>query len=223
MPLYCDSVSRNARRNCHSERAQSFRRPSGRFAAAIANTSGFSTTSNCRSPPTEAAPSIRGAGPVLAGAALRTHGPKRGAAVFHGHPIDVPGRSLGPPLQTVDFDSVRRCGHGQLLHCLALIQLWPARLRRSRTLFRSIAAPRAQIARGNREFRFPVVYGQPEHLGSSVAVSQVVPKGWLAPGAVWFLILLGNTMRRKPTAPPLVLRRRFPEAGSSMPRIRSWR
>ena len=147
MPLYCDSVSGNARRNCHSERAESSRRPSGRFAAAIANTSGFSTTSNCRSPPTEAAPSIRGAGPVLAGAALRTNGPKRGAAVFHGHPIDVPGRSLGPPLQTVDFDSVRRCRHGQLLHCLALILLWPARLRRSRTLFRSIAAPRAQIAR----------------------------------------------------------------------------
>ena len=149
MPLSSDSVSRNARRKCHSERTESFRRPSGRFAAAIANTPGFRTTSNCRSPPTEAAPSIRGADPVLAGAALRTNGPKRGAAVFHGHPIDVPGRSLGPPLQTVDFDSVRRCRNGQLLHCLALILLWPARLRRSQTLFRSIAAPRAQIARGS--------------------------------------------------------------------------
>ena len=98
-------------------------------------------------PPGEAAPSIRGADPVLAGTAVRTQGPKRGPAVFHGHALDVPRRSLRPALQAVNFDSVRRCGHGQLLHRLASIQLWPARLRRSRTLFRSIVALKAQVAR----------------------------------------------------------------------------
>ena len=89
--------------------------------------------------------------PVLAGTALRTHRPKRGAAVFHGHALHVPRRSLRPALQAVDFDSVRRyvrsCGHGQLLHWLASIQLWPARLRRSRMLCRSIVALKAQVAR----------------------------------------------------------------------------
>ena len=78
-----------------------------------------------------AAPSIRGADPVLAGAALRTHRPKRRTAVFHCHSLDVPRRSLGPALQAVDFHSIQRCGHGQLLQRLASIQLWPARLRRS--------------------------------------------------------------------------------------------
>ena len=111
-----------------------------------------------------AAPSIRGADPVLAGTALRTHGPKRGPAVFHCHTLDVPRRSLRPALQAADFCSVRRCGHGQLLHWLASIQLWPAPLRRSRTLFRSIVAPRAQIAR----------------------------PGGDTPGADWFLNLLGQ-------------------------------
>ena len=102
-------------------------------------------------PPGAAAPSIRGADPVLAGTALRTHRPKRGPAVFHGHALHVPRRSLRPALQAVDFCSVRRCvrrcGHDQLLHWLASIQLWPARLRRSRMLCRSIVAPRAQVAR----------------------------------------------------------------------------
>ena len=103
--------------------AQSFRRPSGRFAAAIANTSDWGTTPNCWRPPGAAAPSIRGADPVLAGTAVRTYGPKRGPAVFHRHTLDVPRRRLGPALQAVDFCSVRRCGHGQLLHWLASIQL----------------------------------------------------------------------------------------------------
>ena len=131
--------------------AQSFRRPSGRFAAAIANTSGWGRPRTAGRPQGEAAPSIRGADPVLAGTTLRTHGPKRRAAVFHGHALDVPRRSLRPALQAVDFDSVRRCrrrcGHGQLLHRLASIHLWPARLRRSRTLCRSIVALKAQVAR----------------------------------------------------------------------------
>ena len=70
-----------------------------------------------------------------------------GAAVFHCHALDVPRRSLGPALQAVDFDSVRRCGHGQLLHRLASIQLWPTPLQRSRTLFCSIVALKAQVAR----------------------------------------------------------------------------
>ena len=102
-------------------------------------------------PQGEAAPSIRGADSVLAGTALRTYRPKRGPAVFHCHALDVPGRSLGPALQAVDFDSVRRCGHGQLLHWLASIQLQPARMRRSRTLFRSILALKAQPARPGGE------------------------------------------------------------------------
>ena len=100
-----------------------------------------------KAPQGAAAPSIRGADPVLAGTALRTHGPKRGPAVFHGHALDVPRRSLRPALQAVDFCSVRRCGHGQLLHRLASIQLWPARLQRSRMLCRSIVALKAQAAR----------------------------------------------------------------------------
>ena len=54
-------------------------------------------------PQGEAAPSIRGADPVLAGTALRTHRPKRGPAVFHGHALHVPRRSLRPALQAVDF------------------------------------------------------------------------------------------------------------------------
>ena len=127
--------------------AQSFRRPSGRFAPAIAKTSGWGRPRTAGGPQGEAAPSIRGADPVLAGTALRTNGPKRGAAVFHGHALHVPRRSLRPALQAVDFCSVRRCGHGQLLHWLASIQLWPARLRRSRMLCRSIVAPKAQVAR----------------------------------------------------------------------------
>ena len=98
-------------------------------------------------PEGEATPSIRGADSVLAGTAVRTHRPKRGAAVFHCHALDVPRRSLGPALQAVDFDSVRRCGHGQLLHRLASIQLWPTPLQRSRALFCSIVAPKAQVAR----------------------------------------------------------------------------
>ena len=61
--------------------------------------------------------------------------------------LNVPRRSLGPALQAVDFDSIRRCGHGQLLHRLASIQLWPTRSRRSRTAFCSIVAPKAQVAR----------------------------------------------------------------------------
>ena len=85
------------------------------------------TTPNCWRPPGEAAPSIRGADSVLAGTAVRTHRPKRGATVFHGHALHVPRRSLRPALQAVDFCSVRRCvrscGHGQLLHWLASIQL----------------------------------------------------------------------------------------------------
>ena len=107
--------------------AQSFRRPSGRFVAAIADTSGWGRPRTAGGPPSAAAPSIRGADPVLASTALRTHRPKRGAAVFHGHALHVPRRSLGPALQAVDFCSVRRCvrscGHGQLLHWLASIQL----------------------------------------------------------------------------------------------------
>ena len=107
--------------------AQSFRRPSGRFVAAIADTSGWGRPRTAGGPPGAAAPSIRGADSVLAGTALRTHRPKRGAAVFHGHALHVPGRSLRPALQAVDFCSVRRCvrscGHGQLLHWLASIQL----------------------------------------------------------------------------------------------------
>ena len=103
--------------------AQSFRRPGGRFAAAIAKTSGWGRPRTAGGPPSAAAPSIRGADPVLAGTALRTHGPKRGPTVFHGHALDVPRRSLRPALQAVDFCSVRRCGHGQLLHWLASIQL----------------------------------------------------------------------------------------------------
>ena len=107
--------------------AQSFRRPSGRFVAAIADTSGWGRPRTASGPPGAAAPSIRGADSVLAGTALRTHRPKRGPAVFHGHALDVPGRSLRPALQAVDFCSVRRCvrscGHGQLLHWLASIQL----------------------------------------------------------------------------------------------------
>ena len=84
---------------------------------------------------------------VLAGTAVRTHRPKRGATVFHCHALHVPRRSLGPALQAVDFGSVRRCGHGQLLHRLASIQLWPTPLQRSRTLFCSIVALKAQVAR----------------------------------------------------------------------------
>ena len=98
-------------------------------------------------PEGEAAPSIRGADSVLAGTAVHTHRPKRGATVFHCHALDVPRRSLGPALQAVDFDSVRRCGHGQLLHGLASIQLCPTPLQRSRTLFCSIVALKAQVAR----------------------------------------------------------------------------
>ena len=130
-------------------------------------------------PQGEPAPLIRSADPVLAGTALRTHRPKRWAAVFHRHPLDVPGRGLGPALQTVDFHSVRRCRHGQLLHRLASIQLLPARLRHSRMFCRSIVAPRAQGTRqgrgtpGQSRVPFPchvwttrVMYGQPEPLGS---------------------------------------------------------
>ena len=127
--------------------AQSFRRPGGRFAAAIADTSGWGRPRTAGGPQGAASPSIRGADPVLAGTALRTHRPKRGPAVFHRHALDVPRRSLRPALQAVDFCSVRRCGHGQLLHWLASIQSWPAQLRRSRMLCRSIVAPRAQVAR----------------------------------------------------------------------------
>ena len=127
--------------------AQSFRRPGGRFAAAIAKTSGWGRPQTVGDPQGEALPSIRGADPVLPGTALHTHGPKRGAAVFHRHALDVPRRSLRPALQAVDFCSVRRCGHGQLLHWLASIQLSPARLRRSRMLCRSIVALKAQVAR----------------------------------------------------------------------------
>ena len=131
--------------------AQSFRRPSGRFAAAIANTSGWGRPRTAGGPQGAAASSIRGADPVLASTALRTHRPKRGATVFHRHALHVPRRSLRPALQAVDFCSVRRCvrrcGHGQLLHSLASIHLWPARLRRSRMLCRSIVAPKAQVAR----------------------------------------------------------------------------
>ena len=72
--------------------AQSFRRPSGRFAAAIAKTSGWARPRTAGGPPGAAAPSIRGADPVLAGTALRTHRPKRGAAVFHGHALDCKRR-----------------------------------------------------------------------------------------------------------------------------------
>ena len=115
--------------------------------AAIANTSGWGRPQTAGGPPGAAAPSIRGADPVLAGTAVRTHRPKRGPAVFHRHTLHVPRRSLLPALQAVDFCSVRRCGHGQLLHWLASIQLWSARLRRSRMLCRSIVAPRAQVAR----------------------------------------------------------------------------
>ena len=86
-------------------------------------------------PEGEAAPSIRGTDSVLAGTALRTHGPKRGAAVFHCHALNVPRRSFGPALQAVYFDSVRRCAHRQLLYRLASNQLWPTRLPRSRTSF----------------------------------------------------------------------------------------
>ena len=137
--------------------AQSFRRPGGRFAPAIANTSGWGRPRTAGGPQGAAAPSIRGADPVLAGTALRTHGPKRGATVFHGHALHVPRRSLRPALQAVDFCSVRRCvrrcGHGQLLHRLASIQLWPARLQRSRMLCRSIVAPKAQVARQGGDIR----------------------------------------------------------------------
>ena len=119
--------------------------------AAVANTSGWGRPQTAGGPPGTAAPSIRGADPVLAGTAVHTHGPKRGPAVFHRHALDVPRRSLGPALQAVDFCSVRRCvrrcGHGQLLHWLASIQLSPARLRRSRMLCRSIVALKAQVAR----------------------------------------------------------------------------
>ena len=115
--------------------------------AAVANTSGWGRPQTAGAPPGAAAPSIRGADPVLAGTAVHTHRPKRRAAVFHRHALDVPGRSLGPALQAVDFCSVRRCGHGQLLHWLASIHLSPARLRRSRMLCRSIVAPKAQVAR----------------------------------------------------------------------------
>ena len=146
-------------------------------------------------PQGEAAPSIRGADPVLARTALRTHRP---TAVFHCHPLDVPGRSLGPALQAVDFDRVRRCRHGQLLHCLALIQLWPARLRRSRTLFRSIAAPRAQTARPGGDTpgqpRVPLAYRLwttrtcwSIGLGFSILSHRMA-----GPRADWFLNLLGQ-------------------------------
>ena len=111
------------------------------------DTSGWGRPRTAGGPESEAAPSIRGADSVLPGTAVRTHRPKRGAAVFHCHALDVPRRSLGPTLQAVDFDSVRRCGHGQLLHRLASIQLWPTPLQRSRTLFCSIVALEAQVAR----------------------------------------------------------------------------
>ena len=131
--------------------AQTFRRPSGRLPPPLPTRWAGGRRRTPGGPPGEAAPSIRGADPVLAGTALRTHGPKRGPTVFHGHALDVPRRSLRPALQAVDFCSVRRCrrrcGHGQLLHRLASIHLWPARLRRSRTLCRSIVALKAQVAR----------------------------------------------------------------------------
>ena len=124
-------------------------------------------------PEGEAAPSIRGADPVLAGTALRTHRPKRGATVFHGHTLHVPRRSLRPALQAVDFDSVRRCGHGQLLHWLASIQLWPTPLAAFLNIMsfncstKGSGRPgRAATPQGNRGFRFPVVWGQPDPRGS---------------------------------------------------------
>ena len=164
-------------------------------------------------PPGAAAPSIRGADPVLAGTALRTYGPKRGPAVFHGHALDVPGRSLRPALQAVDFCSVRRCvrrcGHGQLLHWLASIQLWPARLRRSRTLCRSIVALKAQVARPGgdipRQSRVPFACGvgttRPSWFMRS-RFSQFVPTGCLVRRADLFLNLVGRPHTPQANATP---------------------
>ena len=182
--------------------AQSFRRPGGRFAAAIANTSGWGRPRTAGGPQGEAAPSIRGADPVLAGTALRTNGPKRGATVFHRHALHVPRRSLRPALQAVDFCSVRRCGHGQLLHWLASIQLWPTRLRRSRMLCHSMSSNRSTQGSGRPDGR-----RHPKEIAGSVsmwcrdnptfvvhalAVSQFFPTGWLVLRADWFLNLLGQ-------------------------------
>ena len=210
--------------------AQSFRRPSGRFAAAIANTSGWGRPRTAGRPQGEAAPSIRGADPVLAGTTLRTHGSKRRATVFHRHALDVPRRSLRPALQAVDFCSVRRGGHGQLLHWLASIQLWPARLRRSRMLCRSIVALKAQVARPGgdipRRSRVPFPCGvgttRPSWFMRSRFLNSFPQDAWsyglICPSISWV-----DLIHRKPTQPPLVLRRGFPEANSCMPRIRSWR
>ena len=189
--------------------AQSFRRPSGRFAPAIAKTSGWGRPRTAGGPQGEAAPSIRGADPVLAGTALRTNGPKRGAAVFHGHALHVPRRSLRPALQAVDFCSVRRCGHGQLLHGLASIQLWPARLRRSRMLCRSIVAPKAQVARQGGDIPGRIAgsvslwsMDNPNLVVHALAVSQFVPTGCLVLRADLFLNLVGRPHTPQANATP---------------------
>ena len=184
------------------------RRPGGRFAAAIANTSGWGRPRTAGGPPGAAAPSIRGADPVLAGTALRTHGPKRGATVFHGHALDVPRRSLGPALQAVDFCSVRRCGHDQLLHWLASIQLWPARLRRSRMLCRSIVALKAQVARqggdipGQSRVPFPCGVGttRPSWFMGSQFLNSFPQNAW-SYGLIGSSISWVDLIRRKQTQP----------------------
>ena len=176
------------------------------------DTSGWGRPQTAGDPEGEAAPSIRGADPVLAGTALRTHRPKRGAAVFHGHALDVPRRSLRPALQAVDFDSVRRCvrrcGHGQLLHWLASIQLWPARLRRSRTLCRSIVALKAQVARpggdipGKSRVPFPCGVGttRPSWFMRPRFLSSFPQNGW-SYGLICSSISWVDLIRRKQTQP----------------------
>ena len=163
-------------------------------------------------PQGEAAPSIRGADPVLAGTALRTHRPKRGATVFHGHALHVPRRSLRPALQAVDFCSVRRCvrrcGHGQLLHWLASIQLWPTRLRRSRMLCRSIVALKAQVARqggdipGQSRVPFPCGVGttRPSWFMRSRFLNSFPQNGW-SYGLICSSISWVDLIRRKQTQP----------------------
>ena len=159
-------------------------------------------------PPRAAAPSIRGADPVLAGTAVRTHGPKRGPAVFHGHALDVPGRSLRPALQAVDFCSVRRCGHGQLLHWLASIHLSPDRLRCSRTLCRSIVALKAQVARqggdipGESRVPFPCGVGttRTSWFMRSRFLNSFPQDGWSG-GLIGSSISWVDLIRRKQTQP----------------------
>ena len=159
-------------------------------------------------PQGEAAPSIRGADPVLAGTAVHTHRPKRGATVFHGHALHVPRRSLRPALQAVDFCSVRRCGHDQLLHWLASIQLWPTRLQHSRMLCRSIVALRAQVARPGgdipRQSRVPFPCGvgttRPSWFMGSRFLNSFPQNGWSG-GLICSSISWVDLIRRKPTQP----------------------